>query len=83
MDWTYAIERNRDALKRVLAALVAMAGLAVAGSPFSPTGSKRRAAIDAGASIAVAQGGSVLSLPKGRDGEGMVPVRLRTLTQAA
>ncbi|HEV7255653.1 MAG TPA: hypothetical protein VGN97_21455 [Mesorhizobium sp.] len=29
MDWDYAIERNREALKRVLAALVAMAGLAV------------------------------------------------------
>ena len=28
MDWNAAIERNREALKRVLATLVAMAGLA-------------------------------------------------------
>lgn len=27
MDWNVAIERNREALRRVLAALVAMAGL--------------------------------------------------------
>ena len=27
MDWNLAIERNREALKRVLAMLVAMAGL--------------------------------------------------------
>ena len=26
MDWNMAIERNREALKRILAALVAMAG---------------------------------------------------------
>jgi hypothetical protein len=36
MDWTYAIERNRDALKRVLAALVAMAGLAEVSALTSP-----------------------------------------------
>ncbi|HEV7253216.1 MAG TPA: hypothetical protein VGN97_08955 [Mesorhizobium sp.] len=36
MDWSYAIERNRDALKRVLAALVAMAGLAGAAAFTSP-----------------------------------------------
>ncbi len=28
MDWNAAIEKNREALKRILAALVAMAGLA-------------------------------------------------------
>jgi hypothetical protein len=28
MDWDAAIEKNREALKRILAALVAMAGLA-------------------------------------------------------
>ena len=27
MDWNLAIERNREALKRILAMLVAMAGL--------------------------------------------------------
>ncbi len=32
MDWTAAIEKNRKALKRILAALVAMAGLAGGGS---------------------------------------------------
>jgi len=34
MDWNMAIERNRDALKRILAALVAMAGLADADPGF-------------------------------------------------
>jgi len=33
MDWNAAIERNREALKRVLAALVAMAGLTLGESP--------------------------------------------------
>ena len=32
MDWTLAIEKNRDALKRVLAMLVAMVGVASGGS---------------------------------------------------
>ena len=32
MDWNAAIEKNREALKRILAALVAMAGLAGGGS---------------------------------------------------
>ncbi|MCV3242840.1 hypothetical protein [Mesorhizobium sp. ZC-5] len=34
MDWTAAIEKNREALKRILAALVAMAGLAGADPGF-------------------------------------------------
>jgi hypothetical protein len=33
MDWNAAIERNRDALKRILATLAAMAGLAVGPHP--------------------------------------------------
>ena len=35
MDWNAAIEKNREALKRVLAMLVAMAGLD-GGRPDSP-----------------------------------------------
>jgi hypothetical protein len=35
IDWNLAIERNREALKRILAALVAMAGLADVGPGFS------------------------------------------------
>jgi hypothetical protein len=34
MDWNAAIERNREALKRVLAMLVAMAGIAGFTSPL-------------------------------------------------
>ena len=34
MDWNAAIEKNREALKRILAALVAMAGLAGADPGF-------------------------------------------------
>jgi hypothetical protein len=37
MDWTLAIERNREALKRVLAALVAMAGLGQSATNSRPT----------------------------------------------
>ena len=33
MDWNLAIERNREALKRILASLVAMAGFAFLTSP--------------------------------------------------
>jgi len=33
MDWTFAIERNREALKRILAMLVGMAGLVGEGAP--------------------------------------------------
>jgi hypothetical protein len=33
MDWNAAIERNREALKRIVAALAAMAGLAIGQSP--------------------------------------------------
>jgi hypothetical protein len=37
MDWTAAIDKNREALKRVLAMLVAMAGLGAGGQfPFFP-----------------------------------------------
>ena len=45
MDWNLAIERNREALKRILAMLVAMAGLtggphpAGAGRPSLPKAS--------------------------------------------
>jgi hypothetical protein len=35
MDWNMAIERNREALKRILAALVAMAGLAAGRSTLT------------------------------------------------
>ena len=34
MDWNMAIERNREALKRILATLVAMAGGAAFASPW-------------------------------------------------
>ena len=34
MDWNAAIEKNREALKRVLAMLVAMAGLSAPASPL-------------------------------------------------
>jgi len=36
MDWTFAIERNREALRRILAMLVGMAGLAGEGVPTLP-----------------------------------------------
>jgi hypothetical protein len=39
MDWNAAIERNREALKRVLAMLVAMAGLEI--GQFPPQGGDR------------------------------------------
>jgi hypothetical protein len=43
MDWNAAIERNREALKRVLAMLVAMAGLGSLSSPLAgEDGSARR-----------------------------------------
>ena len=35
MDWNAAIEKNREALKRVLAMLVAMAGLSGLSSPLA------------------------------------------------
>lgn len=41
MDWNAAIERNREALKRILASLVAMAGLSASADPAHPTGSGR------------------------------------------
>ncbi len=40
MDWNLAIERNREALKRILAGLVAMAGLAT--SPLAGEGASAR-----------------------------------------
>ncbi len=36
MDWNAVIERNREALKRILAALVARAGLGAGAAPASP-----------------------------------------------
>ena len=45
MDWNAAIERNREALKRVLAMLVAMAGL---GDRQSATGSRQSESAEAG-----------------------------------
>jgi hypothetical protein len=48
MDWDAAIERNREALKRVLAMLVAMAGLAAFTSPLAgEDGSARRGKAEA------------------------------------
>ena len=35
MDWNLAIEKNREALKRILAMLVAMAGIAAFTSPLA------------------------------------------------
>src|SRR5688572_29543974 len=49
MDWNLAIERNREALKRILAALVAMAG----GAAFtSPLWEGRREASGGGCALA-------------------------------
>lgn len=42
MDWTAAIDRNREALKRVLAGLLAMAGLAAGAHPEEPGAGERR-----------------------------------------
>ena len=43
MDWNAAIENNREALKRVLAMLAAMAGLSALTSPLAgEDGSARR-----------------------------------------
>jgi len=42
MDWNLAIERNREALKRIVAMLAAMAGLASAASSTSPLWGGRR-----------------------------------------
>jgi hypothetical protein len=48
MDWNAAIERNREALKRILAMLVAMAGLAGFTSPLAgEDGSARRGKAEA------------------------------------
>ena len=48
MDWDAAIERNREALKRILAMLVAMAGLAGFTSPLAgEDGSARRGKAEA------------------------------------
>jgi hypothetical protein len=50
MDWNMAIERNREALKRILAALVAMAG----GTAFtSPLWGGRREASGGGCALAI------------------------------
>ncbi|HEV7255079.1 MAG TPA: hypothetical protein VGN97_18490 [Mesorhizobium sp.] len=51
MDWNYAIERNRDALKRVLAALVAMAGLVEVSALTSPLWGGRRDASGGGENL--------------------------------
>lgn len=42
MDWNAAIERNRDALKRILAMLVTMAGIAVGPRPEARAGGEPR-----------------------------------------
>ena len=48
MDWNLAIERNREALKRILAMLVAMAGIACLTSPLAgEDGSARRGKAEA------------------------------------
>ena len=51
MDWNAAIEKNREALKRVLAMLVAMAGLG-ASAPTSPLWGGRREASGGGCDAA-------------------------------
>ena len=38
MDWNLVVERNRDALKRIVAMLVAMAGLGGLSSPLAREG---------------------------------------------
>jgi hypothetical protein len=48
MDWNAAIEKNREALKRILAMLVAMAGLAGGGAFTSPLWGGRREASGGG-----------------------------------
>ena len=49
MDWNAAIERNREALKRVLAMLVAMAGLGARGQfTFLSAGRRGRFKVGAG-----------------------------------
>ena len=45
MDWNLAIERNTEALKRILAALVAMAGAAAFTSPCGEVDAKRRVGV--------------------------------------
>ena len=51
MDWNLAIEKNREALKRIVAMLVAMAGLG-AGIRQSPVGSRNQTAQAAEARLA-------------------------------
>ncbi len=48
MDWNAAIEKNREALKRIVAMLVAMAGLGGAAAFTSPLRGGRREASDGG-----------------------------------
>jgi hypothetical protein len=56
MDWNLAIERNREALKRIVAMLVAMAGLAGLASPLAgEDGSARRGDVSAEAQRAKAE----------------------------
>jgi hypothetical protein len=56
MDWNAAIEKNREALKRVLAMLVAMAGLGGLSSPLAgEDGSARRGDLSAEAQRAKAE----------------------------
>ncbi|MEW9838604.1 hypothetical protein, partial [Mesorhizobium marinum] len=54
MDWNLAIERNREALKRVLAALVAMAEVAGGAAFTSPLWGGRREASGGGCGAAIA-----------------------------
>jgi len=72
MDWNFAIERNRDALKRVLAALVAMAGLVGSDAKF-PSSLWGRGATAAGRprAMEMALGApSARSHAEGQDGAG-------------
>jgi len=63
MDWKLAIERNREALKRILAMLVAMVEVAgLASSPGGKDGSDRRG--EAGALAEPREGTSAPTLPR-------------------
>ncbi len=65
MDWNAAIERHRDTLKRILAALVAMAGLAGFTSPLAgEDGSARRGKAEALAEPGEGFSGRRLTLPR-------------------
>lgn len=71
MDWDFVVERNRKGLMQVLAMLVAMAGLAGPGLPFSPDG--RRWPVPAGAASGGFPGAGPGPLPAAGGGEAAFP----------